>query len=555
VRFKTEDGAEIAALPGFTANYLVELKSGASMVDLVFDAANLPVPTGNWAGVGNPKGCPIIADGSTTAVATPRIDGVVVKNAPNGAVFFRQVTNPKISNLTMTNVQTATTYVRSAAVEFYQVTDGKVIDCEVNGYTMKGYNLGNSIRVKVVRSHALGAGQNVGHAAHYEDGCTDCAYIDCNHEGVGFAYKSHNGIRPKLKGYVANGSAGMAYFQGSKDFTIDDCEHAADAASRQHIIVEGSAGAGAIDTGTISNCRGRRSVAGSTLNHVGIHFISDATNAVDNVSARDCTFENQYVTVWTQNATSAVFRNLQLDNIRSKTPTSNSFLLFTESVRLSNNRLDDSSDGSTPIAMFSAAGTPSKLWELIDNKFYNLAAPSEAIQIGYDLSNTFGVKLDALVVRGNRTENGNVFLRMDLSNTAGGAGTNYIKSLTIDDNTANGIAAANAMLLTFATVLKTRVHIVGNSLVDAALGTKNILITNAAQIQGGYAAANDINQITNWPVASLVAGLYGVIPVVQAAAIATPTAPGATYNQAEAASAKTAIDALRVAIKNLGGTA
>ncbi len=48
--------------------------------------------------------------------------------------------------------------------------------------------------------------------------------------------------------------------------------------------------------------------------------------------------------------------------------------------------------------------------------------------------------------------------------------------------------------------------------------------------------------------------VYGVTPVAQAAAIATPTAPGATYNQTEMASLKTAIDALRVAVKNFGIT-
>lgn len=48
---------------------------------------------------------------------------------------------------------------------------------------------------------------------------------------------------------------------------------------------------------------------------------------------------------------------------------------------------------------------------------------------------------------------------------------------------------------------------------------------------------------------------HGVTPVIQASAIATPTAPGATYLQAEAASAKTAIDAIRVALTNKGITA
>ena len=49
-------------------------------------------------------------------------------------------------------------------------------------------------------------------------------------------------------------------------------------------------------------------------------------------------------------------------------------------------------------------------------------------------------------------------------------------------------------------------------------------------------------------------GINGNAPVAKAAAIASPTAPGAVYIQAEAASAKTAIDAIRVALTNLGVT-
>jgi hypothetical protein len=49
-------------------------------------------------------------------------------------------------------------------------------------------------------------------------------------------------------------------------------------------------------------------------------------------------------------------------------------------------------------------------------------------------------------------------------------------------------------------------------------------------------------------------GLYGVAPVARAAAITAPTAPSATYVQAEAAAMKTAVDAIRVALTNIGIT-
>jgi hypothetical protein len=49
-------------------------------------------------------------------------------------------------------------------------------------------------------------------------------------------------------------------------------------------------------------------------------------------------------------------------------------------------------------------------------------------------------------------------------------------------------------------------------------------------------------------------GFYGAVPVVRAAAIATPTAPSVVYTQAEAAAMKTAVDAIRNALKNVGIT-
>ena len=49
-------------------------------------------------------------------------------------------------------------------------------------------------------------------------------------------------------------------------------------------------------------------------------------------------------------------------------------------------------------------------------------------------------------------------------------------------------------------------------------------------------------------------GFYGATPVARAAAIAAPTAPSASYVQAEAQSMKTAVDAIRVALTNIGIT-
>lgn len=49
-------------------------------------------------------------------------------------------------------------------------------------------------------------------------------------------------------------------------------------------------------------------------------------------------------------------------------------------------------------------------------------------------------------------------------------------------------------------------------------------------------------------------GFYNVTPVARAAAIAAPSAPSAVYVQAEAQSMKTAVDAIRTALANIGIT-
>lgn len=79
---------------------------------------------------------------------------------------------------------------------------------------------------------------------------------------------------------------------------------------------------------------------------------------------------------------------------------------------------------------------------------------------------------------------------------------------------------------------------------------KNMQFADGVSIQTGLT-----NGLKIGGTASEMISLHGVTPVVQAGAISTPTAPSGTYVQAEAASAKTAIDAIRVALTGKGITA
>lgn len=81
----------------------------------------------------------------------------------------------------------------------------------------------------------------------------------------------------------------------------------------------------------------------------------------------------------------------------------------------------------------------------------------------------------------------------------------------------------------------------------------------AANVWEGWSIAGVNNESSQTAqigdLASSLVGFYGKAPVARPAVIATPTAPGAAYVQAEATAMKTAVDAIRTALTNLGITA
>ena len=77
---------------------------------------------------------------------------------------------------------------------------------------------------------------------------------------------------------------------------------------------------------------------------------------------------------------------------------------------------------------------------------------------------------------------------------------------------------------------------------------------NQTQLNAAYARLNAVNTFVNGQRFGTV-GFNGNAAVGKAAAIATPSAPSAVYVQTEAQSMKTAVDAIRVALANVGITA
>ena len=83
-----------------------------------------------------------------------------------------------------------------------------------------------------------------------------------------------------------------------------------------------------------------------------------------------------------------------------------------------------------------------------------------------------------------------------------------------------------------------------NAVVDEYFGVT--MVDNFVPIYTGDAIMTRLRHIGD------LVGFYGHAPVARPAAIASPTAPSATYVQAEAQAMKTAVDAIRAALQNLG---
>jgi hypothetical protein len=451
-----------------------------------------------------------VADGSSVACDDLQVTDCILQNTTSGGVFLRQCNRTIWRNIRIINIQSYHAAACSAGIEIFFGDDHRLIDCSINGYYWKGFNIGGSNRSRMERLHVYGGTQQVGQGAHYESQGVDCAWIDCMHEGQGFGFKAYQSTRPVLRNYIANGSSAMAFMQGSSDFRIEGGQHIATDASNQTIIIESSVAGAVLDGGLVTGVTARRPTMLLNSNAIGVQMISSSgAYPLSNITIRDCLFKNMYITVWTQHASGATFNNLVLENIRSITQYSYAFLLYPVELRMRNCRLDRATDGQGPITVYSAATVPSKFWEIADNFIDGLSGTDRSIDIGYAGGASFPVNVDTCIVRGNRIDNGLNYVCVDLSGTAGGAGTNYIKELVYQDNVGRGSANATAIDITLGTVQKTNLTVVGNVAVDGSGNPKNMVITNAAQCFRLREGGNMINAIVNYPSAGGLDGFYG----------------------------------------------
>lgn len=103
--------------------------------------------------------------------------------------------------------------------------------------------------------------------------------------------------------------------------------------------------------------------------------------------------------------------------------------------------------------------------------------------------------------------------------------------------------------------LKQRVELLENFVADFVysdryISQKHFQFLDGKNIQFALGTGTKIGTSSTQKLA-----FHGVTPCVRADAISAPTAPGASYSQAEAQSMKTAVDAIRTVLINKGLTA
>jgi hypothetical protein len=82
----------------------------------------------------------------------------------------------------------------------------------------------------------------------------------------------------------------------------------------------------------------------------------------------------------------------------------------------------------------------------------------------------------------------------------------------------------------------------------------NVTVLGPNRLDDCATKVTDMGLRSTWINRASNIGFYGAVPVPRAAAVVTPTAPGVAYVQAEATAMKTAVDAIRTALKNVGIT-
>ena len=119
-----------------------------------------------------------------------------------------------------------------------------------------------------------------------------------------------------------------------------------------------------------------------------------------------------------------------------------------------------------------------------------------------------------------------------------------------------GTPAADGTALVNLQAAGDAVAIIANTASVTTLATTDLAIANDTTIaEAGNVILGTTTGTQIGTGATQKLGFYGKTPVVQAGAITTPTTVSSSFNQTELATLKTAIDAIRVALINLGLTA
>jgi len=217
----------------------------------------------------------------------------------------------------LVNAQTCTAQIPSACLEFYGCTDPLVENADINGYTLKGVNMGNCLNARVTRGNAYGPGQSNVNAAWYEDGSVGSVWDSIAHSGVGFYFKTHASLRCTL--INANGD-GTIYAQAAQDFKCIGGTITIPPNVNEAVILEGIApiingeNGGPLNGAIVDGLTARRILPATNPFQVGVRLASAPGYPVSGVSVVNCLFENMYYGIHAVGIAGAMADDCLIDN-------------------------------------------------------------------------------------------------------------------------------------------------------------------------------------------------------------------------------------------------
>ncbi len=489
----------LKALATFTGSMMVLMSTNSQISIATMDGTGLTAPVGAWTGAGvgtarSPAGCGIFingASGSTIPNCVIAVD--TFQNFPSGPICAFYADGLLVSSRRYLTVQTYTGGETNGVVTAFNTVNARFTGGLINGYSWKGYYFGNC-------TDCIGIGCNamnglVGHSSHYDTGGTRCGFIDCAQDGSGTGgdgYKAYLSSNPFIRGFSSKSSTGAAVlFDSCTDYEFSGI-HALDPANGGIYL---SADTSALLRGKGSDWFVKRTVQGTTANHVAIKIVSNATYQINDIYIGPGVASNGLYGISSGAIASATVANVVIDaGVYYELSSQYDIFGYFKSVSILGGQIVRTASSGSGADVFLSTNTGVAGGTLFIGKLR--VTGFGTTDIITEIAGTW----DTVIVDGLATELGGKPLKIDAGSS--------VKNVVINSLTGYAAGQATAVDLNFNQALTTR------------LTVKDLQLPTAA---GSYQAL-----VATVSGSAVVVG-YGVQTLTDAATIAIDPANGTDY--------------------------